>query len=134
MIENKIYFKLIYSIGITINIPNIKISQLNSYIKNIINQKYNLTEYNIINAKYGEYGPPIDETENVYFYSKYTVLNSFYIRPLNYNITQIFCNICMDYTTNNRILRCSHFFCIVCIEQWLTQSHNNTCPLCRTII
>lgn len=50
------------------------------------------------------------------------------------------CTICFEIMSNNsrRVLRCTHTFCIRCINRWISSdnvnSRRNYCPLCRCLI
>jgi len=127
-----IYFKLIYSFGIYINIPNnLKINELNCYIKNSIYNTYGINEFYILEGGtlLSEKNNPINENQNILFFDKYTEKDVFYVKPK----INIYCSICLldnhDYTN----LSCNHQFCNNCISNW-TNRGNNTCPICRTII
>ena len=124
-----IYFKLVYRDSIKIKIPNnIKINELNSFIKKYIKTKYNLNEFDIIESNKRENGVAIIESNN-YFYDIYNKNSAFYIRPKNN--TKI-CYICFQRKNINefRNINCNHnIFCDICINTWLRI--NSTCPLCR---
>ena len=128
---NTIYFKLVFSEGTEINIPkSIKISNLNSFIKSHILEKYGISEFNILEAgtEKKEYNDPIDENEDIYFYDKYpnAYLQAFYISPKQ----TTFCCICQEEHQDLTNLNCHHRFCVLCINQWINTGHN-TCPTCR---
>ena len=125
-----IYFKLVYSFGIYINIPqNLKINELNSYIHESVYNAYNITNYCIAEGgtRLDEKNSPIDENNNILFFDKYTDKNVFYIKP------KIYCGICLYDNYEYRNLSCHHTFCNICINQWLGIGNSN-CPICRTII
>lgn len=127
-----ILFKLIYNKSIDIYIPeNIKVNQLNNYIKPTIKKYFNINNFDIIDAKnpFNEEGEPIYE-ENINFHDKFKN-DVFYIKPKNNNAIE--CTICLETHTNYRTLLCSHQFCNLCINSWFSWG-NNTCPLCRNNI
>jgi hypothetical protein len=44
----------------------------------------------------------------------------------------IFCTEVFEEANSNvRILSCNHAFCQPCIDEWLAEQNNNTCPICR---
>tara|TARA_Y100000389_G_scaffold83399_1_gene79966 strand:- start:14433 stop:16193 length:1761 start_codon:yes stop_codon:yes gene_type:complete len=42
------------------------------------------------------------------------------------------CSICMDTIQNPIVLNCTHYFCSICLFQWL--KNKTTCPECRSVI
>lgn len=125
-----IYFKLVYSFGIYINIPqHLKISQLNSFIKDSVYNAYGINNFCIAEGgtKLNEKNNPIDENQDILFHEKYTDKNVFYIKP------KIYCSICMQDNYEYRNLSCHHIFCNICINQWVNLG-NSDCPICRAII
>jgi hypothetical protein len=130
-VSSYIYFKLVYQNSIKILIPNdVKINELNVFIKQQIIQNYNITEYDIIESNKREHGEPIVECNN-YFYDVYNKNSAFYIRPKNYRQ----CIICLNNKNINefKIMNCNHnIFCNLCITTW--QRTNSSCPICREVI
>lgn len=125
-----IYFKLVYSFGIYINIPqNLKINELNSHIKESIFNSYGITNYCIAEGgtRLDEKNQPINESSDKLFYDMYSDKNVFYIKPI------IFCSVCLQDNYEYLNLSCRHTFCSVCIQRW-RQNGNNNCPMCRAII
>jgi len=124
------YFKLVYSFGIYINIPqNLKINELNSYIRQSVYNAYNIDNFYIVEGctPLDEKNSPIDESSNMLFYEKYTEKNMFYIKP------KIYCSVCLQDNYEYRNLSCQHRFCNVCINQWIDMG-NAHCPICRGTI
>jgi hypothetical protein len=125
-----IYFKLVYSFGISINIPtNLKINELNTYIRESVYNSYGINDFYICEGgtRLDEKNKPIDETSNVLFFDKYTDKNVFYIKP------KIYCSICLQDNYEYTSLQCRHGFCSVCINNWFSTGNRN-CPICRIII
>lgn len=50
---------------------------------------------------------------------------------------QLNCSICLETYTDPKLLRCGHFFCLLCLEKLLVQDDRQriiiTCPSCRTV-
>jgi len=142
----KIYFKLIYSHGIQIEIdPNLRMCDLNEYIKPKILDEYNIENYVIVEAglSLGENHCPIDETEQITFKNKYNmnIDVAFYIRPLissdpSHSNESTLCSdesscpICFENAEQPINLVCGHIFCHSCISSWVTFGRNS-CPMCR---
>ncbi|KAI7872371.1 hypothetical protein BDF14DRAFT_1752737 [Spinellus fusiger] len=63
------------------------------------------------------------------------IVNSYPVKPYTVGIVKNNnCAICLEdfveNTTEIRMLPCSHGFCVMCIDQWLTQK-STTCPVCK---
>ena len=41
------------------------------------------------------------------------------------------CSICFENKQTGLKLDCCHVFCRKCLEKWLIQENNTTCPICR---
>ena len=124
-----IYFKLVYSFGININIPqSLRIDQLKTYISDKVYDAYGIDNFCIAEGgtRLDEKNSPIDENNSMLFFEKYTDKNVFYIRP------KIYCSICLQDNYEYRNLSCRHTFCNQCINQWVNISLE--CPMCRSRI
>ena len=66
--------------------------------------------------------------------------NLFFSSRNNLSNNSFECAICLEIMPNNlrRVLRCSHTFCIGCINRWISSDNINSgrssCPLCRCSI
>ncbi len=66
--------------------------------------------------------------------------NLFYPSRNNLINNSFECAICLEIMSNNsrRVLRCTHTFCIRCINRWMSSdnvnSRRSSCPLCRCSI
>jgi hypothetical protein len=138
-----IYFKLVYSCN-TVNIQvdkDIKLSELKSNIEIKIKNNYDLSsnEYDIIETGHGEMYQPIDLSEEISLKDRFAKCGYyFYIRPINFNLNNIFtCMICFEYhNPRNRItLSCTHVFGSECYNSWCNHRINlglqPNCPYCR---
>jgi len=144
----KIYFKKVYGYGIQIMIdPNLRMCDLNEYIKPTIQSEYNIDNYEIVEVglPLGECHNPIDETEQITFKNKYNMNNNiaFYIRPRissdpSHSISSdesstCTCPICIEDPVQPINLTCGHIYCQSCISSWVSIGRNS-CPMCRSDI